>query len=51
VTPDLVQGLSVLWDPLLILTVQGLWFMVFAYMGRSTVTDATLHFRVVTDHI
>ncbi|GAB6094474.1 hypothetical protein JCM14469_07260 [Desulfatiferula olefinivorans] len=51
VMPNLIQGMSTLWDPFVILTVQGLWLMVFAYMGRSTVTDATLHFRVVTDHI
>ncbi|MBU1171896.1 MAG: prolipoprotein diacylglyceryl transferase [Proteobacteria bacterium] len=49
--PDIAQGLLFLWNPLVILTVQGLWLVVFMYMGKSTVTESTLHFHVVKDHI
>lgn len=51
IIPDIVQGLSSLWNPLVIVTVQGLWLLVFIYMGKSTVTGSTLHFHVVTDNI
>ncbi len=49
--PNLPDGLSDLWNPALILFLQGIWLVIFLYTGRSTVTGATLEFHVHTDRI
>ena len=49
--PNLLNGLSNLWNPALILFLQGIWLVIFLYTGRSTVTGATLEFHVHTEHI
>jgi len=49
--PNLLNGLSNLWNPALILFLQGIWLVIFLYTGRSTVTGATLEFHVHTDRI
>jgi len=49
--PDLSAGLSGLWNPALILFLQGIWMLIFLYTGRSTVTGATLSFHVHRDRI
>ncbi|MEI8356155.1 MAG: prolipoprotein diacylglyceryl transferase family protein [Deltaproteobacteria bacterium] len=49
--PDLSAGLSTLWNPGLILFLQGIWLAIFLYTGRSTVTGATLNFHVHQDRI
>lgn len=49
--PNLLSGLSNLWNPTLILFLQGIWVVIFLYTGRSTVTGATLEFHVYTDRI
>lgn len=49
--PDLSAGLESLWNPALILFLQGLWVLIFYYTGRSTVTGATLSFHVHHDRI
>jgi hypothetical protein len=49
--PNLLNGLSNLWNPALILFLQGIWLVIFLYTGRSTVTGATLDFHVHTDRI
>lgn len=45
-TPDLAAGMKGLWNPALILFLQGIWALIFLYTGRSTVTGATLSFHV-----
>jgi len=49
--PNLLNGLSNLWNPALIFFLQGIWLVIFLYTGRSTVTGATLEFHVHTDRI
>lgn len=49
--PDLAVGLTSLWNPGLILFLQGIWMSIFFYTGRSTVTGATLSFHVHHDRI
>jgi hypothetical protein len=49
--PDLQAGLKSLWNPALILFLQGIWLLIFLYTGRSTVTGATLSFHVNRDRI
>jgi len=48
---DLSTGLKSLWNPALILFLQGIWVTIFIYTGRSTVTGATLSFHVHHDRI
>lgn len=45
------HGLRQLWQPGLILFLQGVWLAIFYYTGRSTVTGATLNFHVRCDRI
>ena len=49
--PDLEAGIAMLWNPALILFLQGIWLVIFLYTGRSTVTGATLSFYVHRDRI
>jgi len=49
--PDLTIGLKSLWNPAMILFLQGIWMTIFLYTGRSTVTGATLSFHVHHDRI
>lgn len=49
--PDLVAGLSALWNPSAILSLQLLWLIIFLYTGRSTVTTAEISFSVPKDRI
>lgn len=44
--PDIATGLLVLIDPLLILGLKALWFILFLHFGRSMVTGAILSFQV-----
>jgi hypothetical protein len=48
---DIVAGLRVLWDPWVILCLQGLCLAIFLHTGRSVVTGATLSFHVRRDRI
>jgi len=48
---DIVAGLRVLWDPWVILFLQGLCLAIFLHTGRSVVTAATLSFHVRRDRI
>ena len=45
---DVTRGLLAAWSPWVILSIQGLWIFVLLYMGRSTVTDSRICFRVRT---
>ena len=49
--PDLSAGLKSLWNPALILFLQGIWMTIFLYTGRSTVTGATISFHVHRERI
>ncbi|HEX9078267.1 MAG TPA: prolipoprotein diacylglyceryl transferase family protein [Desulfuromonadaceae bacterium] len=49
--PDLSAGIANLWNPAIILFLQGIWMVIFLYTGRSTVTGATLSFHVHEDRI
>jgi hypothetical protein len=47
----LAAGLAQLWNPAVIIFLQGLWMVIFIYTGRSTVTGATLQFHVNRNNI
>ena len=49
--PDLSLGIANLWNPAIILFLQGIWMVLFLYTGRSTVTGAMLAFHVHQDRI
>ncbi len=49
--PDIVQGLKEIVNPFLILSLQGIWLIVFIYLGRSRVTGSTISFYVHKDRI
>ena len=49
--PDLQVGLSSLWTPGLLLSLQCLWLFILFYTGRSAVTGATLSFHVKHERI
>lgn len=51
VSPDLPRGIRLLWQPGVILCLQGLWLGIFVFTGRSRVTTATLSLHVVKDQI
>jgi hypothetical protein len=44
-------GLLSLWNPAVIFFSLGLWFAIFLYTGRSTVTGSTVTFHVHKDRI
>jgi hypothetical protein len=46
---DVLTGLNSLWNPGVILCLQGLWLATFLHTGRSVVTGATLTFHVRRD--
>ncbi len=48
---DLTVGLAVLWQPGLLLLLQGLWLALFLHFGLSRVTAATLAFHVRRDQV
>ena len=50
-SPDLLSGLALLWDPWILLLLQGLWVTVLLYTGRSKVTSSTISFKVMQDRI
>jgi hypothetical protein len=43
---DILAGLTPLWDPGLLLGLQGLWLAIFLHTGRSVVTGSILFFHV-----
>lgn len=49
--PSVVQGLAVFSQPIAMISVQLLWFVLFWIFGRSMVTAATVSFQVVQEHI
>lgn len=51
VVPDILTGIKRIWDPLIILLLQGIWIGIFLHTGRSHVTGATMRFFVHEDRI
>lgn len=51
VSAELAIGIKKLWNPALILFLQGIWCIIFFYTGRSTVTGANVSFHVHADRI
>lgn len=49
--PSVLNGLSTLWNPLVLLGLQALWVIVFLYTGRSVVTGSTVRFHLREDRI
>jgi hypothetical protein len=48
---DLGNGIRTLWDPAVILGLQGFWLCLFLYTGRSRVTGSTMTFHVRNDMV
>jgi hypothetical protein len=48
---DVGGGIRTLWDPAVILGLQGLWLCLFLYTGRSRVTGSTMTFHVRNDMV
>lgn len=49
--PVLSDGLSVFWDPAVILFLQFIWLVIFFYTGVSKVTGSTVTFKVHMENI
>lgn len=49
--PIIGHGLSLLWQPGIIIGLQLLWLMYFIVFGRSTVTTSTLSFHLIREHL
>ncbi|MGD8562447.1 MAG: prolipoprotein diacylglyceryl transferase [Desulfarculaceae bacterium] len=50
-SPDLSAGIELLWNPAVLLFLQGLWLALVFYSGRSKVTSATIQFHVLRSEI
>jgi len=48
---DIIAGVQTLWDPAVIILLQGVWIASFLYAGRSTVTGSRITFHVERDRI
>jgi len=51
VIPQIGEALNLIWQPGVLLFLQGVWLVVFLYTGRSTVTGANLSFHVHHERI
>lgn len=51
VPPDLSAGLQAVWHPAILLSLEGLWVVVFLFFGRSLVTGAEITFHLHHDRI
>ena len=45
--PNIMLGMTGLWQPSMIIFLQGMWLITFLYTGRSNVTKAKISFQVV----
>jgi hypothetical protein len=50
-TPDITLGLAALWNPWVVLFLQGLWLLLFLCFGKSLVTSSAISFRLHEDRI
>jgi hypothetical protein len=48
---DILNGLKCLWNPAMILALQGLWLAIFLHTGRSKVTGSSVSFHVIRERI
>lgn len=46
ISPQVATGVQALWNPTVILSVQGVWLLLFWYTGKSSVTGSRLSFYV-----
>jgi hypothetical protein len=51
VKPNIFAGLRALWDPAVVLFLQGLWATLFVFFGKSMVTGSAISFHVHHDRI
>jgi hypothetical protein len=51
VTPEIGAGIAALWNPLVIVALQGLWAVLFVVTGWSMVTGGVLSFHVHRDRV
>ena len=49
--PDLLAGIEAAWHPLVFLSLQALWVLVFVLFGKSMVTGAEISFHLHQDRI
>ncbi len=49
--PELTRGLSTIWDPIVIIFLNILWFILFYIFGKSTVTASNVALYVVRENI
>ena len=49
--PDIGSGLLLLWNPGVLLFLQGMWLLFFFVFGRSTVTSSTVSFSLIHDRL
>lgn len=50
-TPNITVGLQALWNPGVVLFLQGLWIILFIVFGKSMVTGAAISFHLHEDRI
>jgi hypothetical protein len=50
-SPDILAGLISLWNPALLIFLQGLWLALFFFTGRSMVTGSVISVKVIKDRI
>ena len=51
IDPNVLIGIKVLWNPIIILALQILWLVFFLIFGRSTVTTSTVSFDLIRKHV
>lgn len=51
IDPMIQDGLSVLWEPGIIVSLQLAWFLLFSIFGRSSVTRANVSFELIQERI
>ncbi len=50
-TPSITLGLATLWNPWVVLLLQGLWLFLFIFFGKSMVTSSAISFHLHHDRI
>jgi hypothetical protein len=51
IDPNVLIGIKILWDPIIIFAMQILWLAFFLIFGRSTVTTSTISFDLIRKHV
>lgn len=50
-TPSIMEGLDILWNPFIILSLQLLWVIFFLFFGKSSITTSTLEFGLIKKNL